>query len=284
MQIGIALPNMLPGVQPAVLPQWAAQSEQAGFSTLGSVGRIAYPGVIDTVALAAAAAVTSTIGLFSTVMLAPTWPPVLMAKETASIDAISGGRLTLGLAVGSRPDDFADDELRFSGRGKRLDRDLAIYRDVWRGKPIGGGPNPGVMAGAREIPLLFGGFAPGSLQRMARWGEGYIGAAMPAPMIAAAFQAARDAWTKEARAGSPRLVAVTYYAFGDVDRARGNVWDYYSISGAGLADTIASGIHTGREGVKDAVAAFAEIGTDELLFAPALADLEEISRLADAIR
>src|SRR5581483_12439926 len=99
------------------------------------------PGVMDTVALAAAPGATTSIGLFPHVLLAPVWPPVLLAKETADIDAVSGGRLTLGLGVGIRPDDFVVDGLGSSGRGRRFDRDLAVYRDVWQGKPVGGGQN-----------------------------------------------------------------------------------------------------------------------------------------------
>jgi len=63
MKIGIGLPNQVRGTLPTVIPGWAARAEQAGFSTLGSVGRMACPGVMDTVAPAAAAAATTSIGL-----------------------------------------------------------------------------------------------------------------------------------------------------------------------------------------------------------------------------
>src|SRR5262244_841845 len=104
MQIGIGLPNQVRDVRPAVIPEWASQAEKAGFSTLGTIGRIAYPGVMDTVALAAAAGATSTIGLVSTVMLTPVWPSTLIGKELAGIQGVSGGRLTVGIGVGGRPD------------------------------------------------------------------------------------------------------------------------------------------------------------------------------------
>jgi hypothetical protein len=55
MKIGIGLPNQVRDVRPTVIPEWASQAEKAGFSTLGTVGRFAYPGVMNTVALAAAA-------------------------------------------------------------------------------------------------------------------------------------------------------------------------------------------------------------------------------------
>src|SRR5215472_2786469 len=117
MKIGIGLPNMVRGTRPTVIPDWAAR---AGFSTLGTTGRVAYPGVLDTVALAAAAGATKSIGLFTNVLLAPVWPAVLFAKEAAGIDAVSGGRLTLGLGLGGRPDDFVVDGLGLAGRGRRF--------------------------------------------------------------------------------------------------------------------------------------------------------------------
>lgn len=57
--------------------------------------------------LGVAAGATSRIGLFTDILLAPAYPPVWLAKATASLDAMSGGRLTLGLGVGGRPDDYA---------------------------------------------------------------------------------------------------------------------------------------------------------------------------------
>ena len=283
MKIGIGLPNQVRGTAPTVIPSWAAQAEQAGFSTLGTVGRIAYPGVMDTVTLAAAAATTTTVGLLSNIMIGPAWPPVLLAKETASIDAISGGRLTLGVGVGIRPDDFVVDGLGMAARGQRLDLDLGVYRRVWKGEPVGGGPNPAVTPGAREIPLVFGGTVPATFERVARWGTGYIGLSLPAPMVAPAFDAARAAWAAAGRTASPRLIAIAYFALGDAEQGRANVWDYYSVSGEEVANLITEGVATGPELIKDTVAAFADIGADELILNPTVGDPDEINRLADTV-
>ncbi|MCU1686636.1 MAG: Luciferase-like monooxygenase [Amycolatopsis sp.] len=282
MKIGIGIPNQVRDLRASVIPEWASQSEKAGFSTLGTVGRIAYPGVMDTVALAAAAGATRTIGLFSNVLLATVWPPELLAKEAAGIDGVSGGRLTLGLGIGGRPDDFVAEGAGPKGLGKRLDHDLEVYRDFWTGGPVGGGDNPGVPAGTREVPLMFGGFAEAALDRMARWGEGYVGGSMPAEMVSGAFDGARAAWTKAGREGSPRLVAIAYYAFGDTDKGVGNVRDYYSNMGEG-ADFIASTVRTSPDAVRAAVKEFEAIGADELIFNPTLDDLDEVARLADVV-
>jgi alkanesulfonate monooxygenase SsuD/methylene tetrahydromethanopterin reductase-like flavin-dependent oxidoreductase (luciferase family) len=160
MRIGIGIPNQVRNVNPAIIPEWSVRAEQAGFSKLGTIGRFAYPGVSDTVALATAAGATSTIGLFSGVMIATTWPAELLAKELAGIDGVSGGRLSLGVGIGGRPDDFVAEGAPIAGRGKRFDHDLEVYREIWQGGPVGGGPNPAVPAGTRELPLLFGGSAP----------------------------------------------------------------------------------------------------------------------------
>src|SRR5690349_19538048 len=106
MQIGIGLPNPIPGTQGRTLVEWARRAEERGFSTLATIDRIAYPNYDSLIALAAAAAVTERIGLLTNVLLAPTRKPVVLAKAAASVDQISGGRLTLGLGVGGREDDY----------------------------------------------------------------------------------------------------------------------------------------------------------------------------------
>ncbi|KIF75611.1 MmcJ protein [Streptomyces sp. 150FB] len=283
MKIGIGIPNQVRELSPAIIPAWAARAEEAGFSSLGTVGRIAYPGVMDTVALAAAAGATSRIQLFSNILIGVVWPPVLLAKEVAGIDGVSGGRLTLGLGLGGRSDDFVAEGAGPRGLGRRFDHDLQVYRDVWRGQPIGGGTNPAVPSGTREVPMVFGGFAPAAFARMARWGEGYVAASVPVSMAAGTFDTARAAWKEAGREGSPRLVAIAYFALGDIDKGRGNVHDYYLASGEEVADGTAAGVHGGAEAVKEAVRAFADIGADELILNPTLADIDEVARLADVV-
>jgi alkanesulfonate monooxygenase SsuD/methylene tetrahydromethanopterin reductase-like flavin-dependent oxidoreductase (luciferase family) len=283
MRIGIGLPNQVRNVRPTVIPQWAALAEQAGFSSLSTVGRIAYPGVADTVALAGAAGATSTIGLLSTVLLAPVWPPALLAKEIAGIDGISGGRLTLGVGVGGRADDFVADGHGIEGRGKRFDGDLDVYHEIWRGRPYAGSDNPAVPDGTREVPLLFGAGSPAAFKRMARWGEGYIAPSLPAEMVAGTFDAARGAWREAGRAGDPRLVAICYFAIADANAGRANVYDYYSNFGDETANMITGALHGTEDTILKAVKAFQDLGADELIFNPSVDDLDEVSRLADLV-
>ena len=282
MKIGIGIPNQVRNVNAAVLPAWAARAERAGFSTLGTVGRVAYPSVMDTVALAAAAGATSTIGLLSNVAVAPVWPGTLFAKEIASIDGVSGGRLTLGIGVGGRPDDFVAEGFGPSDRGRRMDQDLATYRSVWNGDPVGGGANPAVPSGTRQIPLLFGAGSPRALKRMAEHGDGYVAPSVPAAMAGQTFDAARAAWQAAGRDGEPRLVAIAYFALGDVDKGRANVADYYAGSEPYL-DIVVNGVRTSAQQITEAVKEFEELGAEELILNPTSDDLDEIARLADVV-
>jgi alkanesulfonate monooxygenase SsuD/methylene tetrahydromethanopterin reductase-like flavin-dependent oxidoreductase (luciferase family) len=282
VKIGIGLPNQVRDVRPKVIPEWAARAEDAGFSTLGTVGRLAYPGVMDTVALAVAAGATKSIGLISNILIGPVWPATLLAKEIAAIDGVSGGRLTLGLGVGGRPDDFVVDGLGIAGRGSRMDADLATYRDVWNGVPVGGGDNPAVPSGTRQVPLLFGGMSPAAYARMARWGQGYIAGSLPASMAGQCFDAARAAWREEGREGEPWLVAIAYFALTDPDTGRHKVRDYYTGSGD-FTDLVVNGMSATPEEVRSVTKAFADLGADELILNPTTDEIADIARLADIV-
>jgi alkanesulfonate monooxygenase SsuD/methylene tetrahydromethanopterin reductase-like flavin-dependent oxidoreductase (luciferase family) len=285
VKIGIGIPNQVRDVHASVIPSWATAAEKAGFATLGTVGRIAYPGVDDTVALAAAAGATSTIGLMSGVLLGTVWPATLLAKTLAGIDGVSGGRLTVGIGIGgNRPDDFVVDGLPPAKLGSRIDHDLEVYRSVWRGDAVGGGENAAVPAGSRQVPMLFGGMAPASYRRMAAWGEGYVGGSVPAPMVEPAFQAARAAWSDAGRPGAPRLVALAYFALGDTEAGRANVYDYYSVGGPELATLVADGVARSKEDVRRIVTAYENIGADELIFNTGTDNVDDVARLAEAVR
>src|SRR5580700_3238739 len=155
VDIGIGLPNAVPGTYGRILIDWARNAEEAGFSTLGTIGRLVYQGYEELVALSAAAAVTSSIRLTTSVLLAPLYSnTALLAKQAASIDRLSGGRLVLGLGTGGRDEDFTASGLPTGGRGLRLAEQIEEMKRIWSGEerglagPIG--PTP-VRKGGPEL-------------------------------------------------------------------------------------------------------------------------------------
>src|SRR5919199_1585802 len=145
MDVGIGLPNAVRGVDRAGIVDWAQRAEAAGFSSLGTIDRIVYENYEALVALAAAAAVTERIKLLTSVLLAPLRTnTALFAKQAASVDGLSEGRLVLGLAIGGREDDYELSGVDFSSRAQAFDRQLDDLRRFWDGDEVGpdapGGP------------------------------------------------------------------------------------------------------------------------------------------------
>lgn len=278
VHIGIGLPNQVRNVAASVIPQWAVDAETAGFETLATIGRYAYPGVMDTVALAAAAGATSRINLLSAVLLAPTWPAAMLAKEIAGIDGVSGGRLTLGVGVGLRAEEFVVPGLGLGGRGRRMESDLQTYRELWGGQ----GPTPVVPQGTRQVPILLGGYSARTMARMVRWGDGYIGGALPTSMTAPAYAEARRAWREADRPGGPTLVALAYFVLGDTETGRANVRHFYQQAPDHIADSVV--VCTSPSSVSRVIDEHAQLGVDKIIFVPAVSDLDEVARLEDVVR
>ena len=142
MQIGIGLPSTIAGIPGRRIVEWAQRAEERGFSGLATIDRIVYPNHDSLTALAAAAGATTRIGLATNILLGPLYPPALLAKTTASLDEVSGGRLTLGIAAGGRADDFAVAGRDFHTRGRDLDHTLEVLHRAWRGEPVEGADGP----------------------------------------------------------------------------------------------------------------------------------------------
>ena len=163
MDVAIGLPNAVPGTTGDQLTEWARRAEARGFSSLGTIDRIAYPNLEPLVALAAAAAVTERIGLATTVLLGPLRRnPVALAKQVASLHSLSGHRMTLGIGLGGRDDDYEIAEIDTATRGKDLDAMLERIWEVWKGDEMGPdtGSHPRVLVVERrpqERPRVAGG-------------------------------------------------------------------------------------------------------------------------------
>jgi alkanesulfonate monooxygenase SsuD/methylene tetrahydromethanopterin reductase-like flavin-dependent oxidoreductase (luciferase family) len=286
MDVGIGLPNTIPDTEGTTLLEWARRAERAGFSTLGTIGRIVYPNYEELIALTAAAAVTTRIRLTTAVLLTPLYSnTALLAKQAASLDRISGGRLVLGLGLGGRDDDFSASGVPTTGRGHRLNEQVAEMKRIWagekRGYTGGIGPAPARPGGPE---LILGGASEASFRRVARLADGWIMGGGTPQMFAQGAAAVDTAWQEAGRPGKPRKLSLAYFALGPDARAAadGYLLHYYGWLGD-MAGQIAAGAAISADMVKGYKAAFADSGCDELIFVPTSSDLSQVELLAEAI-
>src|SRR3954447_10762110 len=287
MDIGIGLPSSIRGVDRDSLLESARRADAAGFSTAGTIDRLVFPNYEPLAVLAAAAAVTERIKLATTILLAPLRANhALFAKQAATIDHLSEGRLVLGLGVGLRPDDFEASGLDFETRGKVFDRQLEEMTRIWSGerKGVAGPIGPPPMNGERPAMLL-GGSVSAAFERAARYGDGWISGAAGPDTFAEGAARAKAPGERAGRGGSPRLCSLHYFSLGPdaKQHARNALGDYYGFLGEEIAEMIVANAATTEEEVQQAVAAFDERGCDELILCPCSKDPEQVALLAGAV-
>jgi alkanesulfonate monooxygenase SsuD/methylene tetrahydromethanopterin reductase-like flavin-dependent oxidoreductase (luciferase family) len=283
MEIGIGLPSTIPSATGAGILTWARDADAAGFSTLGTIDRVVYGNHETVPTLAAAAAVTSRIRLTTAILIAPfRGNGTLLAKQLATVDSFADGRLTLGIAVGGRDDDYTATDTDFHRRGAIFDAQLAEMRAVWSGAPRGTAGAVGPVPSGDAPPLLLGGNGDHANRRMVEYGAGWISGGGGPDAFAQGAESVRAAWKDGGRTGAPRLVALAYYALGPdaTALAEGYLGDYYAFAGQ-YASAVASGAMTSEADVREQVAAFADAGCDELILFPCAPDVEQLRRLAE---
>ncbi|WP_067835232.1 LLM class flavin-dependent oxidoreductase [Nocardia lijiangensis] len=281
MHIGLGLPI----ADPITLLDWAQRADAGPFSTLGLLDRLVYDNPEPLVALSVIAGATSRVRVQTEVLLAPLRDTALLAKQVATLDRMSGGRLVLGLGVGGRADDHLAAGTELRTRGRRMDEQLAHLRSLWSGEPFGAdcgpiGPAPTRPGGP---PILFGGFKPAALARVARWGDGFL-AALPVHWAGDLFDSVRKSWHDHGRHGEPRIVAQVNVALGPqhvIDDARAAIGAYYEFSG--WADNMVSGLRTTTAEIRTTIRQFADLGADEVMLYCYGGDPGQVDRLADVI-
>jgi alkanesulfonate monooxygenase SsuD/methylene tetrahydromethanopterin reductase-like flavin-dependent oxidoreductase (luciferase family) len=282
MRIGIGLPAAVPGTPGTTIGPWASEAERLGFRSLGVIDRLVYDNLDPLMALAAAAARTERVELLTTVLNVPyRQNAVVLAKQLASLDRLSGGRLTTGLGLGGWPEDYAVSELPLSGRGATLEGMLATMRRAWAGELAGaGGPMPAL--GEDRPGVLLAGLIPAAFERVAALGEGWVSPAFGFETFTDGVASVRRAWADAGRPGRPRFVTIRYFCLGDHagELAEEYLEHYYGSEylSATMADTLTSQSHLREELLRLSAA-----GCDDLVLLPCTSELDQVKRLADAL-
>jgi alkanesulfonate monooxygenase SsuD/methylene tetrahydromethanopterin reductase-like flavin-dependent oxidoreductase (luciferase family) len=274
MNVGVGLPTTTPGATGELVLEWARRADAGPFSSAAVLDRVAYDSFEPFAALAAAAGVTSRVRLATMVAIGPLRPTGLLAKQAASVHQLSGGRLTLGLAVGARAEDYEGAGVESRGRGRKLAEQLAYIR---------GGVDGDRVGPSREgIELLVGGLSGQAFARMARYADGYAHGGGPPRAFASAAARAEAAWRDLGRPGKPRLWGQGYFSLVDVDRGDAYLRDYYAFTGGFVERIVAENLTSSRK-VKDFVRGYEEAGCDELVLFSTTPGVEELERLQEAL-
>ena len=290
MELSMTLPTMV-AHDGAQTRTWCRAVDEGRWASLAVPDRITYPSHALTVELAAAAALTERVRLWTTIVILPMRDPVLTAKELASVDVLAGGRLTVGVGVGGREDDYRAVGASFARRWDRLDAGVARLRAVWRGEaPFGGadpvGPPPVQPGGP---PLIAGAMGPKSLARAACWAAGVDGAWTldgDEATMRAAFDGIDAAWQAAGRDEPPHKSSSIWYALGPdaEERLRGYACDYMRVFGDEVGSWAATAVTCfTADALRQAVDAARAAGADEFFLVPTTGDPAELDRTEDAL-
>jgi alkanesulfonate monooxygenase SsuD/methylene tetrahydromethanopterin reductase-like flavin-dependent oxidoreductase (luciferase family) len=284
MKIGIGLPNNVIGVPGPLMVEWAQRAEQRGFESVTTIDRLVYPSIDSIIALALAAGATTDLALVSNILLAPLYPPAILAKQLASLALAGGDRVAIGVGVGNRDDDYTAAGVDFGKRGRVLDGLATTMREAWSGAPITGG-SP-LSPAPVDIPLLFGGRSKATLRRATTIGNGWVAGALREYKWQAEFLGmVRKGWEDAGRAGQPQNHTSVNFAIGDrnvADSGRHHLAQYYGFIPE-YAKLNVDDIITSPQDARDTVGVYRDLGFDRLLFHPAVATLDQVDRLADAV-
>ncbi len=288
------MPVMEPNLDAATLEAWARVIDDGPFSSLCWGERIAFDNPESLTLLGALAAWTDRVRLVTTVVVPQLHDPVMLAKQLATGDMLSGGRLTVGLGVGGRHEDYhavGADPATQTVRG--MAEQVAVMRRVWAGEkltesvlPVG---PPPLQAGGPK--LMVGTIGPKTVRSAAAWADGLAGMTMDLDVDKQneLFDVARTAW---AQAGKPKphLATSFWFAMGDGGQARAQMHRhlrrYMNWIPAEYVDAMAP--TTGWAGTDDelldVLKRFAEIGTDEVHLIPTSAEIDQLRRVADVVQ
>ena len=294
VQIGMTMPVMEPNLDAAMLRSWARMIDDGPFSSLCWGERMCFDNPDSLTLLGALAAWTDRARLVTTVIVPQLHDPVMLAKALATGDMISGGRLTVGIGVGGRHEDYnavgADPSTQtMRGMANRV----ATMKRVWAGERITEsvlpvGPPP-VQTGGPS--LMVGTIGPKTVRSAAAWADGMAGTILDLDVTKQneLFDVARQAWAELGKP-KPHLATSFWFAVGEGDEPRAQVHRhlrrYMNWIPAEFVDAMAptTGWAGTEEELLEVLRSFEAIGTDEVHLIPTSSDVGQLRRVAEVVK
>lgn len=293
MKVGMTLPVTEPGWSRDILLQWCDKIDNGPFSSLALGERTCFPSPELISTLGACAVLTKRVQLITTVIVLPTHHPVILAKQLATIDVLSGGRLTVGVGTGGREEDYRASGTDLSQkRISVMESHIQTIKAVWAGENCVEDSLRPVEPYPLQKPhpqLLAGVMGPKGIASAAQWADGICGMSMTGQVSEAefAFGQIRDAWCKAGQTSKPVLNTAFWFALGDqADRqVETHLARYFNWLDPASRDGMvkAGGFRGTTQGLTERLKAFSEAGADEVLLIPTSIDPDEVDRAAQAI-
>lgn len=294
MQVGMTMPVMEPDLDAALLREWAVAIDEGPWSSLCFGERMAFDNPDALTFLGAVAAWTSRVPLITTIIVPQLHDPVMLAKALATGDMLSNGRLTVGVGVGGREEDYraAGADPATKTRREMAER-VAVMKRVWAGENVTGatlpvGPPP-VQPGGPSV--LVGTMGPRTLADAAHWSDGLAGVTLDLDLtgVRALFDQATAAWAAAGRE-RPRLTTSFWFALADHaddtsaarDQVHQHLLRYMNWIPSKFVDAMAptTGFAGTVEQLREVLQGFAAIGTDEVQLIPTGSDVQQVHRLS----
>lgn len=289
MDVGIALPQMAAGLDRSAVRAWCEAIDAGPFSSVSAGERITFHNLEGITLCTAAAAFTERAKVLFNVAVLPWHQTALVAKQIASMDVLSAGRVEVAVGVGGRRQDYEALGASFGGRHARLDEAVAEVRRLWAGGAAADGSTVGpapVQVGGP--PIYASAMGPKSLARAAQWADGVSGFTLMADAdeVARGFDAAREAWSAADRSQAPRLVTGSFVCLGGgaQDTLRDFAYRYLEVFSPQLAKGLSEAmrLHT-PDALLDLLRAVRDAGCDEFIVVPASTDPDQVRLVAEVV-
>src|SRR5215470_8664732 len=285
MRIAVGLPSRVASATGELMLEWATRADQGPFSSVVVTDRVVSTALEPLTVLAMAAGATRRVRLMTSVVIGPTRETTLLARQAATIDLLSGGRLTLGLGIGVRENDYQATGFDFHRRGRRVEEQLPVLRRLWAGERLSDemGPIGPLSTRSGGPELLIGGYVPAVARRIAQWGDGYMapGGGEPESMLELWRQTLK-LWKEMGRQEQPRWVGASYFALGPKASEQASVYINANYgSNPELAARRLRSLPTTAGAVEEAIKRQADMGVDEFILRPCAEELDQMERLAE---
>ena len=290
MKYGICIPYMKRDYDRETLLNWCWRTDQGPFELLSTGERVTGPTWDMRIILAAAAAVTEQVRIIPSLYVLPSHSAVRAAKEIATLDQLSGGRVDVTVGVGGRWQDYRAVDAPFDKRHQRMDEQVATMKKVWRGEPPFAGCDPvGPVPVQKDgPPLLIGAMGPKSMRRGARWADGVYVFSMNGDRdeVGGMLQMADAAWQEQGNRPAPRKMAGFWYSLAadSEQKLKQYVYEYLRIFGEKTARQTADAaiLHT-PDAISRALDNMEASGCEELFFVPATTDYRELDGIEELL-